>query len=255
MSIRVLIIDDEQLPRARIKALLGEDQEIEIIGECADGRKAVAAIKKHAPDLIFLDIQMPVLDGFEVLEAVGNQQMPTVIFVTAYDRYAIRAFEVHALDYLLKPFNRARFNEALHRAKSQIRAQQDGQVQRQLLSLLRDLKNGRKYLERLVVKSGGRVCFLRTEEIDWVDAVGNYVRLHVGKNSHLVRGTISALESKLDPDRFLRIHRSRIINVDRIKELNPWFKGEYVVTLKDGTEHKLSRGYREKLNRHLDRLS
>jgi two-component system, LytTR family, response regulator len=253
-KIRTLIVDDEPLARERIAELLASDQEIEIIGECADGRKAVAAIREQSPDLLFLDVQMPVLDGFEVLKAVGGRRMPAVIFVTAYDQYALRAFDFHALDYLLKPFSRARFKKALQRAKHQIEREQSGEINQRLISLLEQLKEDRKHLDRLVIKSGGRVFFLKTEEIDWIDTVGNYVRLHVGKESHLMRETLNGLESKLDPDRFLRIHRSSIVNIDRIKELQPWFNGEYMVLLRDGTQLNMSRGYREKLSDHLKRL-
>lgn len=251
MKIKVLIVDDEPLARDWIRALLEGERDIKIIGECADGRSALSTIQEQAPDLIFLDVQMPELDGFGVLEALGPERMPFVIFVTAYDQYALRAFEVHALDYLLKPFDRERFQKALQRSKEQIQREKTGDLSQRLLALLEDLKKEKKYLERLVIKSAGRVIFLKAEEIDWIEAAGNYVRLHVGSESHLLRETVNALEARLDPDKFLRIHRSTIVNVERIKELQPWFRGDYMVFLRDDTRLTLSRNYRGKLHKRL----
>lgn len=245
--IRALIVDDEPLARERIRTLLTGEPEIEVVGECGDGHKAVAAIRRHAPDLLFLDVQMPELDGFGVLQELGAQHLPVVVFVTAYDKYALRAFEVHALDYLLKPFDRERFHKALTRARAQIQQQKSGQVSERILALLADLKGAPKHLERLVIKSGGRVFFLRTEEIGWIEAAGNYVRLHAGGEEHLLRETMSKLEEQLDPGKFLRIHRSTIVNLERIQELQPAFHGDYVVLLRDGTRLTLSRSYRDKL--------
>jgi two-component system, LytTR family, response regulator len=205
------------------------------------------------PDLLFLDVQMPVLDGFAVLEALGPEQLPAVIFVTAYDSYAIRAFEVNALDYLLKPFDRDRFRKALQRARSQISKESSPYTGEQLGALLEEAQPersptaGRHTLERLVIKSSGRVFFLRTEEIDWIEAAGNYLRLHVGNDMHLLRDTMNNLEARLHPDKFLRIHRSTMVNLERVKELQPWFHGDYKVILLDGTELTLSRSYRPKL--------
>ncbi len=252
MKISALIVDDEPLARERIRTLARGDPEIEIAGECSDGRAAVAAIRKLAPQLLFLDVQMPDLDGFGVLEAIGPEHMPVTIFVTAYDQYALRAFEVHALDYLLKPFDRERFEKALARAKRQIR-RSDDELHERLLALLEDLKPGQKYLERLVIKSGGRIFFLRAEEIDWIEASGNYVRLHAGKESHLLRDTMNGIEARLDPARLVRVHRSTIVNLDRIKELHPWFRGDHVIILRDGTRLTLSRSCREKLEERLGR--
>jgi two-component system LytT family response regulator len=243
--IRALIVDDEPLAREGVRMLLAEDAEVTVIGECSNGREAVISIIERAPDLIFLDVQMPEMSGFEVLEEVGIDKMPVVIFVTAYDKYALQAFEVHALDYLLKPFTKERFLKALVRAKAHIRRRAD--VGPKLLALLEEMKIAEKYLERLVVKSAGRVFFLEVEEIDWIEAAENYVRLHVGRDSHLVHGTMNGLEARLDPDRFLRIHRSAIINLKRVKELRPLFHGEYVVILQDDTQLTSSRSYREKL--------
>lgn len=246
-TIRALIADDEPLARERIRDLLEEFAEVEIIGECADGLLAVQAIEEKHPDLLFLDVQMPELDGFGVLEALTPEKMPAVIFVTAYDRYALRAFEVQALDYLLKPFDRERFGQALRRAIVQAGQEAQKDLSHRVLALLKDLRSEPKHLERLVVKSAGRVFFLRADEIDWIEAAANYVRLHVGKEVHFIREKMNALESKLDPNRFLRIHRSTIVNIDRIKELQSGFHGEYTVILHGRQELTLSRGYRDKL--------
>lgn len=195
--IRALIVDDEPLARERIRTLLRKEPDIEVAGECGDGGRAVTAIEKERPDLVFLDVQMPEAGGFEVLEAVGAERMPAVIFVTAYDKYALRAFEVHALDYLLKPFDRQRFREALERARAHIRRAQAGELHQRLLALLGDVRPAQARRERLVVREGGRIFFLRVEEIDWVEAAGNYVRLHAGKRSHLLRETLAGLEEQV----------------------------------------------------------
>ncbi len=250
-KIRTIVVDDEPIARERILSLLQQEDDVEVIGECSDGAQAVSSIQHHAPDLVFLDVQMPGVDGFGVIDAVGAERMPTVIFVTAYDEYALRAFEVHALDYLLKPFGRDRFQEALKHVRESLERRRAGDLGRRLLALVNDIKPERPKLERLVVKSGGRVFFLRTDEIDWIEAAGNYVRLHLGDESHLFRETMNRMESRLDGRRFARIHRSRIVNTERIKELQPWFNGEYVVILRNGTRLTLSRGYREKLQEQL----
>jgi len=245
--IRTLIVDDEPLCRERLRTLLADDPDFTIVGECGDGAEAVATLRETPCDLVFLDVQMPVMDGLEVVEAIGPERMPTVIFVTAYDRYALRAFEVQALDYLLKPFDRERFEKALGRAKAHVQRDQSAEASRQLLALLGDTRPGRKHLERLVIKSGGRIFFLKMEEIDWIEAAGNYLRLHVGSETHLLRETMNALEGRIDPERFLRIHRSTIVNIERIREIQPLFHGDYVVLLRDGTELTLSRTYRQRL--------
>jgi len=252
-KIRTLIVDDEPLARERIRQLLHKEPDIEILGECADGRDAVAAIGKLKPDLVFLDVQMPELDGFGVLDQLDLPSMPVVVFVTAYDQFALRAFEVHALDYLLKPFDRARFSKALERARERIQHQSSADLSRQMSELLADLKPGTKQPNRLAIKSGGKVLFLRIDEIDWVEAADNYVNLHVGNESHLHRETMAALETRLPADKFMRINRSTIVNIERIKELQPMFHGEYSVILRNGTRLTLSRGYREKLNQLLGR--
>jgi two-component system LytT family response regulator len=250
-KIKTLIVDDEPLARERLTNLLQPLEDIEIVGQCRDGEEAITAIHDFTPDLVFLDIQMPNVNGFDVIDAVGSDRMPLVIFVTAYDQHALRAFQVRALDYLLKPFDRDRFNEALQRARKQLERDETGDIGRRLLALVKDLRRDQPRTDRLVVKSGGRLFFLRADEIDWVEAAGNYVRLHVGNTSHLLRETMTAMESRLDPEKFFRIHRCRIVNMDRIQELQPWLNGEYAVVLRTGARLTLSRGYREKLQ---DRL-
>jgi two-component system LytT family response regulator len=246
-KIRTLIVDDEPLARRRVRRLLSRDAEVEIVGDCANGYEAIAAINEYSPDLIFLDVQMPEIDGFKVLERRGSGRTPLVVFVTAYDSYALRAFEVSAVDYLLKPFDRRRFEKAMQRVKTRLSAEREDGVSQRALALLEELKAHSNHLDRLVVKSGGRAFFLKTSEIDWVEAEGKYVRLHVGRDSHLLREAIGTLEAQLDPKLFARIHRSAIVNIDRIKELQPWFHNEYRVVLHDGTTLMLSRGCRKRL--------
>ena len=250
-KIRTMVIDDEPVARERIVGLLQQEQDIELIGECADGNQAINAIQQQSPDLVFLDVQMPACDGFNVIQQVGADRMPAVVFVTAYDEYALRAFEVHAIDYLLKPFGRDRFQQTLRHAREHLERRRAGDLGKRLLALVQDLKPEPQKLDRLVVKSGGRVFFLRTDQIDWIEAAGNYVRLHLSEDSHLFRETMNNMEARLDARRFVRIHRSRIVNSDRIKELQPWFNGEYVVVLQNGARLTLSRGYREKLQERL----
>ena len=247
--IRTLIVDDEPLGRERIRMLLQDDPEVLLVGECKDGHEAVEAIKAQQPDLVFLDVQMPELDGLGVIRTIGIAHMPAVIFVTAFDEYAVHAFEVHALDYLLKPFDIERFAEAFERAAELIRHRQKTDLDRRLARLLDDLKPAAKGLERLMIKTQQRIYFIRTDEVDWIEAAGNYVRLHVGGKTHLLRQTMNALERQLDPNRFLRIHRSTIVNIDRVRDLHRMFNGEYEVRLYDGTTLTLSRGYRSQLDR------
>ena len=246
MKIRTLIVDDEPLARERVKRFLRDEKDVSIIGECGNGADAVKAIRSERPDLVFLDIQMPEKNGFEVIRSLDGKQLPTVVFVTAYDQYALQAFDVHALDYLLKPFNRDRFQRAVDRAREQIEDRRRGDLDERLTSLIENLKTDKKYLDRLVVKTVGRVFFLKTDEIDWIEAAGNYVRLHVGRESHMIRETMNGIETKLDPEKFIRIHRSTVVHIDRIKELHPMFSGDYAVMLRDGTELALSRNYRER---------
>ena len=251
--IRTLIVDDESLARERIRDMLTSDPAIEIVAECPGGKEAIDSIRQYSPDLVFLDVEMPGIDGFAVLEALPAGQMPTVIFVTAYDQYAVRAFEVYALDYLLKPFDQERFDKALTRAKDQITTDRSNGLSERILSAIEEIKTRPVHLERLVIKLNGHVFFMKADEIDWLEAEGNYVRLHSGKESYLLRDTITALESQLDPKKFIRVHRSAIVNVDRITELQPWFHGEYRIVLRQGVQLTLSRTYREKLHELLGR--
>ena len=255
MPIRTLIVDDEPLAREKLRSFLEAEPDIEVVGECRDGREALLAIEADKPDLVFLDIQMPELGGFEVLDNVEPENLPAVIFVTAFDQYALRAFEVHAIDYLLKPFDRDRLRQALERARREQERQELGEVQKQLRALLADLdKQKPQFAERLVVKSAGRVVFVKVDDIDWVDAAGNYVKLHSHGEGHLLRETMSHLEERLDPKRFLRIHRSTIVNIERIKELQQQFHGDYLVVLKSGQRLTLSRSYRDRIQGLLEEI-
>jgi two-component system LytT family response regulator len=251
MKIRTLIVDDELLARKLIRKLLESGPEFEIVGECADGRETVSAIRKISPDLIFLDVQMPELGGFEVLNRLDPAQMPVIVFVTAYDKFALKAFEAHALDYLLKPLDEERFSQTLERVKTYLSGRQNGAAQNRLLNLINELAPQPKTISRLAVKSGGRVVFLKVEEIDWIEAAGNYLELHVGKECHLLRGRLSELEKKLNSEQFFRIHRSTIVHLDRVKEFQPLFKGEGVVVMKDGSRLAASRSCSQKLQEFL----
>jgi two-component system LytT family response regulator len=248
MNIRTMIVDDEPLACERIRMLLEGEPELEIVSECRNGKDALLAIEKLKPDLVFLDVQMPELTGFEVLDRLAPALLPVVIFVTAYDEYALKAFEVSALDYLLKPFDRERFQRAMGRARVELARRESGSVNDKVLKLLSELQRGKKYADKLIVRAGGRVLFLRADEIDWIEAAGNYVRLHAGKEEYLYRETMTKLEEQLNPDRFARIHRSTIVNIERIKELQPWFRGDYMILLRDNSKLVLSKTYRGRLN-------
>ena len=248
---RVLIVDDEPLSRRKLRRLLNGECDLEIIGECTDGAQAVTAIAEQKPDLVFLDVQMPEMDGLGVIYAVGPQRMPLVVLVTAYDHYALKAFEVSALDYLLKPVNRERFQAAVARARSQMELGRNGEVGQRLQALLEHLQAGQEYSRRLMLKSEGRVFFLTVDEIDWIEAAHNYLVLHVGTKSHLIRETMDSLEARLDPNHFVRIHRSTVVNLERIQEMHPWVRGEHAVLLRDGTRLTLSRSYYERLRQRL----
>lgn len=248
MSIRTIIVDDEPLACERIRMLLEREQDVAIVAECRNGADALRAIERLNPDLLFLDIQMPELNGFELLSTLSLVQIPVTIFVTAYEQYAIKAFDVCALDYLLKPFDRERFTRALNRARSELDRRKAGQVNDKVLKLLGELQQNKSYVEKLIIRTAGRVFFLRSDEIDWIEAAGNYVRLHAGKDEYLYRETMAKLEAQLNPDRFARIHRSTIVNVERIKEMQPWFRGDYVIVLRDSRKLTLSRSYRGRLN-------
>jgi two-component system LytT family response regulator len=258
--LRTLIVDDEPLARRTIRNLLAEDPDVEVIGECGGGAEAVESIQSRPPDLLFLDIQMPGMDGFGVLSRIELERISAVIFVTAYDAYALKAFEVHALDYLLKPFTDERFREALARAKSHVELREARGLAESLRAFLRGragsedettapVTAGKKggYLTRFMVKLGGRVIFINPADVDWIEADNYYVKLHVAGRAHLLRLSMKELEERLDPKTFWRTHRSAIINLDRVKELHQHPSGEYVVVLRDGTELKLSRARRERL--------
>ena len=248
MKIRALIVDDEPLARQRLRQLLEGAPEVEVIGECADGAAAVTAILEHRPSLVFLDVQMPEMNGFEVVRHIAQSPpVPAIIFVTAYDQYALKAFEVHALDYLLKPFDRDRFQVALDRACDHLQREGGPRLEERLSALLSGLQPAQRVSDRIAVKTANRILLLRIGDIDWIEAADNYVKLHVGKDAHLHRETLSNLEERLDPAKFIRISRSTMVNVERIKELQPMFHGEYVVILKDGAQLSLSRSHRDKL--------
>ena len=244
MNIRALIVDDEPLARERIRILLRDEPDVEILGECANGAEAAAQIEKQNPDLLFLDVQMPEMDGFEVLQNVAAEKLPTVIFITAFDQHAVRAFDAHALDYLLKPFKPARFKEAVQRARGHIANKRAGTAARGLLELLagRSVSN---QLARIAVKTGEKVLFIAVSDIDSIESAGNYVVVHVGKDEHILRDTLTNLEAKLPAGKFLRVSRAAIVNLERVKELQPMFHGESVVVLKNGRAVPTTRSLRE----------
>jgi two-component system LytT family response regulator len=246
-KIKVLIVDDEPIARKGIRNHLSKETDIEVIGECGNGVEAVSAIQDQNPDIVFLDIQMPELSGLGVIEAIGSDRMPVIVFISAYDVYTLKAFEVHALDYLLKPFETERFQRTLQRAREHLRTKQTSQLSQRLFRLLETLEDKPRTLDRIVVKSSGRVYFIDVDEIDWIEAADNYVRLYVGPKGHLVHESLSSLEKKLDDSRFARVHRSRIVNTTKIKELHPLFHGEYVIVLQSGAKVTSGRSYREKL--------
>lgn len=234
MKIRAIIVDDEPLAREGVRQMLADEPDVEIVAECADGVEAVKAIEQHHPELLVLDVQMPRLNGFEVLEALEPEQIPAVIFTTAYDQHAIRAFEVNALDYLLKPFKAARFQKALERVREQLCARGKPGGDHHLAGLLASLRQGAMGGPRVLVKSPDRILFLKPEEIDHIEAAGNYLVMHVGKDRHIVRETMTAMEGRLAESGFMRLSRSIIVNLSRIRELQPLGPGEYCVILKSG---------------------
>jgi two-component system, LytTR family, response regulator len=255
MTVRVIVADDEPIGRHRLVRLLQAEPDTDVVAACADGEEAVEAIREHAPDIVLLDIQMPNLDGFEVVAALGDAHQPVVIFVTAHDQYALRAFQVHAFDYLLKPVDQDRLREALARAVSSAARLPQPSPTRRILGLLEEL-NARERArgrERLVVRTPERAFFLRTETIDYIEAAGKFVHLHVGRTVHPLRESMAELEQELDSVRFLRISRSVIVNLDRIQEIQPWFQGDYVLILTDGTKLTSTRGYRDNMRRLLGR--
>jgi|SRR5581483_2911731 len=254
MSLRTYIVDDEPLARDRIRALLERHADVEICGEANNGSDAVGEIRELRPDLVFLDVRMPGLDGFGVLRQIANDPAtPVIIFVTAYDRYAVEAFTACALDFLLKPFNRARFEQALSRAKAALRSRDmQAEFRARLVELLADVRNGSQFSSRIVVKADGKHVFVPVSELRWVQAEGDYARLHVRKGSYLIRERMNTVESRLDPSRFLRIHRSTIVNLDHILEAHPGVGGDYIVRLDDGTDLSVSRSYRVNIQKFLD---
>ncbi len=251
--IRVLIVDDEPLARRGIRQLLEPEKDFEIVGEAANGREAVSAIEKLAPDLVFLDIQMPLLDGFSFIKKIGAENLPEIVFVTAYDEHAIRAFEVNALDYLLKPINPERFQKTLRRVREQIKNGRTKDIDHRLSALLQSLESAKLnpeqtvYLDRIAVKDAGRITLVDVNEIDWISSEGNYVQLHAKGKTHLLRETMDGIERKLNPQKFLRLRRSTIVRVEEIKELTPLFNGEVELVLKNGTKLSSSRRYRKNL--------
>lgn len=253
-QIRTIIVDDEPLGRSRIAALLEDEDDIDIVGQCGDGAEASRVIEESKPDLLFLDVQIPEMTGFELLDSLDHTNPPVVIFVTAHDEFALRAFDVHALDYLLKPFDDERFYRALDRAREHLRDHDAATLRRRLKDFLQDtteIQNGHasehRRLTRIVVKEGDRILFLKVDDIDWIEAADYYAKIHVGSAAYMIRETLANLEQQLDPERFVRIHRSSIVNLDRVQEMQPWFHGAFVVMLEDGTELRLSRSRREHL--------
>lgn len=247
MHIRTLLVDDEPLAREGMRMQLADHADVEVIGESGDGEEAIHAIEKLQPDLVFLDIQMPGIDGFGVIEALDMPRLPHIVFVTAYDEFALRAFDAHALDYLLKPVDTDRLDRALGRVRERLAAPQRDSVDQRLLTLLEDIRGRGEYLRRIVVRTGTRLLILRTEELDWIEAASNYAQLHVGDKTYTLRETMAGLEAKLDPDQFIRIHRSIIVRIDRIRELEPLFQGDFLIVMRDGTRLTSSRSYRDRI--------
>lgn len=249
--LQVLIADDETLSRHRLRRLLGRDPELSIAGECGSGQECLDFLASQRADLVFLDVQMPGMDGFAVIDAVGRERMPSIIFVTAYDQFALRAFEVHALDYLLKPFEEKRLAESVRRAKSYIMGRKAETDQEGLRRVLQAAQPAARYPDRFAVKHAQKLIIIRAEQVDWIQAADNYVTLHCGHEIHTLRETMNSLERTLDPAKFLRIHRSAIVNLDRVKALQPWFRGDYRVLLTNGVQLTLSKSYRQALKERL----
>lgn len=265
-AVRAVIIDDEPAARRGVRLLLSRDSEIEIVGEAGDGIEAVELIRRERPELAFLDVQMPGFDGFEVLRQAGDAAPAAVVFVTAYDEHALRAFEVHAIDYVLKPYEDARFHSAVERAKAGLRGLDAKALAARLAQLLQfverttgepapaqDSTTAAERSDRILLKSSGEIYFLKVDEIDWIEAEGDYMKFHVAGKAHLLRETMARLEARLDHERFIRIHRSTIVNIDRVRKLIPAFAGDYAVVLADGTKLRLSRGYQERMQAVMDK--
>jgi two-component system, LytTR family, response regulator len=247
MKIRALIADDEPLAREWVSSAVAEDPDLEVIGEAGDGFEAAEAIRRLKPDLVFLDVQMPGLDGFGVLEALSPEEIPAVVFVTAFDQYAVRAFEAQAVDYLMKPFSRERVEEAVRRVRELVKGKSLEDFRESIARIVEKIRRDRSYPEWVLLKAEGKNVFVKVRDIDWIESSRNNVRIHVGPTLYLLHETTTAIASRLDPKRFLRIHRSAIVNIERIKELHPWFNGDYAVILRDGTQLTLSASYRDRL--------
>lgn len=245
MSIRALIVDDEPLARQSVRRFLKYHPDIELLGECGDGQSAIDSILASKPDLVFLDVQMPELDGFAVVKRIGIERMPATIFVTAYDRYALAAFDANALDYLLKPFGKTRFDRAVARARERLARQADRESIRRFLEGVESIGMSRNYADRLPVTENGRIVFVKTCDIEWIESAGNYVRIHARSRHHDIRETLANLEGKLNPREFARIHRSTIVNLQYVKEVHPWFHGHHVVVLESGRRLRMSRYQKE----------
>jgi two-component system LytT family response regulator len=247
MKIRALIVDDEPLAREWVRSAVAEDPELEVLGECGDGFEAAEAIRRLKPDLVFLDVQMPGLDGFGVLEALSPEEIPAVVFVTAFDQYAVRAFEAQAVDYLMKPFSKERVEEAVRRVRELVKGRSIEDFRESIGRIVEKIRRDRSFPEWVLLKADGKNVFVKVRDIDWIESSRNNVRIHVGTTIYLLHETTSAIASRLDPKKFLRIHRSAIVNIERIKELHPWFNGDYAVILRDGTQLTLSSSYRDRL--------
>lgn len=247
MKIRALIVDDEPLAREWVRSAVAEDPELEVLGECGDGFEAAEAIRRLKPDLVFLDVQMPGLDGFGVLEALSPEEIPAVVFVTAFDQYAVRAFEAQAVDYLMKPFSKERVEEAVRRVRELVKGRSIEDFRESIGRIVEKTRRDRSFPEWVLLKADGKNVFVKVRDIDWIESSRNNVRIHVGPTIYLLHETTSAIASRLDPKKFLRIHRSAIVNIERIKELHPWFNGDYAVVLRDGTQLTLSSSYRDRL--------
>ena len=247
MRIRALIADDEPLAREWVRSAVAEDPDLEVIGEAGDGFEAAESIRRLKPDLVFLDVQMPGLDGFGVLEALSPEEIPAVVFVTAFDQYAVRAFEAQAVDYLMKPFSRERVEEAVRRVRELVKGKSLEDFRESIARIVEKIRRDRSYPEWVLLKAEGKNVFVKVRDIDWIESSRNNVRIHVGQNLYLLHETTTAIASRLDPKRFLRIHRSAIVNIERIRELHPWFNGDYAVILRDGTQLTLSASYRDRL--------
>lgn len=244
-EVRVVLADDEPLVRRGLTAFISAEPGLTIVGEARNGLEAVDVIRAERPDLVFLDVQMPELDGFGVLDALEGEPLPAIVFVTAYDEYAIRAFDVHAVDYLLKPFDEERFRVALRRVRSRLGEHRQQSLDERLEAVLAELRAREQYADRLLVKNGGRVTVVQVDDVDWIEAADNYVRVHTSRGRYLMREPIKVLERKLNPRHFARVHRSAIVNLARVRELQPLFSGEYAIILSTGAKLTLSRGYRD----------